>query len=440
MAYILVVDDEADIREIFELILKRSFSLDVVLAGSGSEAINVIRTRGVPKLVISDLNMADGDGIYLFTTMRESRWNVPFVICSTNAKDVKKRFPEMFGAIEKPDIIGPTIQLVDSILKQPAVQEVFAPIRISFLMRLGSTNYDLYMRLSDSNYVKVLIAGDAFVAADVERFASKNVEHLYLTTSDADSFIRAFEKNLLMVSQTATSTEDLTGITLASLETVERISRYLGWTSEVLEAARHAVGQALKTVSLEPALFKLFKQRLSNSGTRYAHHVSTLALLACAFCYRLGWVSDSTQMKLGLAALLHDLTVDDEIYEDILLWNQAAADLGDKTPEVVKYRNHPSEAANLVLGMKNLPPDVDQIILQHHEMKDGSGFPRGLNASRISPMAAVFIIVEDLINFTADAEDLKIRIQQFLKVKESKYNSGNFRKVFEAIREAATEA
>ncbi len=437
MSYLLVVDDEADIRDIFELILRRSFSLEVVLAESGNKAIEVIRTRGVPKVVISDMNMLDGDGIYLFTTMRESGWNVPFIICSTNAKEIQKKYPDMYGVIEKPDIIGPAVQMVDRLLKRSDTQPSFVAIRISFLMRLGTTSYDLYMSLSDSNFVKVLNAGDAFVVSDANRFVAKNIDYLYLSAADADLFLQNFEKNLATLSESTPSPSDLAGLTLDSLESVERMARSLGWTPDVLYAARRAIDLAVKTVSLNANLFRAYKARLSSGGGPYSRHVGMLAFLACGFCYKLGWVSESTQMKLGLAALLHDLTVDEEIYDDIILWNQAASDLADKTPAVVKYRNHPYEAASLVQSMKNIPPDVDQIILQHHEMRDGRGFPRGLNPNRISPMASVFIIVEDLINFTADAEDLDQRVQEFLKLKESQYSSGNFRKVFEAMRETA---
>ncbi len=437
MGYLLVVDDEADIRDIFELILMRSFSLEVVLVESGNKAIEVIRTRGVPKLVISDMNMLDGDGVYLFTTMRESGWNVPFIICSTNAKEIQRKHPDMYGVIEKPDIIGPVVQMVETILKRSDAKLAYVPIRVSFLMRLGTTSYDLYMGLSDSNFVKVLNAGDAFVGGDANRFVEKKTEYLYLSAADTDLFLQSFEKNLTMLSHSMRSTSDLSGLTLDSLESVERMARSLGWTPDVLHAAKHAVDLAVKTVSLESNLLRAYKMRLSSGGGHYSRHVGILAFLSCGFCYKLGWVSESTQMKLGLAALLHDLTVDEEVYNDINLWNQAASDLADKSPAVVKYRNHPIEAANLVKSMKNLPPDVDQIILQHHEMRDGLGFPRGLNPNRISPMASVFIIVEDLINFTADAVDLDTSIQEFLKLRESKYGLGNFRKVFEAMRETA---
>lgn len=51
-----------------------------------------------------------------------------------------------------------------------------------------------------------------------------------------------------------------------------------------------------------------------------------------------------------------------------------------------KYRLHPFEASKLIQSMKASPHDIDQILLQHQEKKDGSGFSLGITSSRISPL------------------------------------------------------
>ena len=437
MSYILIVDDEADIRDIYEMVLRRAFMLEIVGAQSGNKAIEIIKRNGVPEIIISDLRMPDGDGHALYKAIQDNNWNVPFVISSSESVTVlKKKFPNIAGYIEKPNIIGPVVEIVESVLGKNKVEVDYVPIRISLLLRWGSANYDLFMKLSDSRFVKVIKADEAFIPSDAERFFSKNIQHLYITSTDADAYLKNFEANITMVlNSESSSSADLTVLTLESLESVERIASTLGWTPQVLEAAKHAVNLAIKAVCLEPNILKLFKQKLSDPTSKYSSHVSLLSLLTCGIAHQLGWVSESTQMKLGLAALLHDLTLDESVYQDIFLWNQAASDLTDKTPEVQKYRNHPIEAANLVLAMKNLPSDVDQIILQHHEMKDGTGFPRGLITSRITPLACVFIIVEDLINFMEESKDFDQKINLFIKHRENKYSSGNFKKVFDAFQE-----
>lgn len=441
MNYILVVDDEADIRDVFEVILKRSFPLDVVTASSGNKALQIITEKGMPSIIISDLNMPDGDGVFLYQKIKEKKWDIPFVICSTDVGGgLKVKFPDISGFIEKPDIVTPTVKLISSVISVSKTPPEYVPVRISLLLRWGSANYNLFMKLSDSKFVKVINAGEAFIPSDAERFIQKGLHHLYITTDDADSYLKSFQTNISMLMNSGAKKQgELSIITLESLETVERISKAVGWTPEVVEAAKHAVTLATKAVSDEPNLAKLLKQKMKNPESKFSTHVSILSLITCGFCHNLGWTSESTQMKLGLAALIHDLTVEESYYADINLWNQAASS-ADKSPEAVKYRNHPADAANLVLEMKNVPADVDQIILQHHETKEGTGFPRALISSRITPMACIFIISEDLINFVDESDNMDERIQMFLKLRESKYNSGNFKKVFEAFKESVEKA
>lgn len=437
MNYILVVDDETDIRDIYEMVLSRAFPLDIISAESGKKALEIIKEKGKPEIIISDLNMPNGDGYFLYQSLKENKIDVPFVICSTDSAIVlKKRFPDIHGFIEKPKIIQPAVDIVDSVIARYKTIPHYVPIRISLLLRWGNSHADLFMKLSDQKYVKMINAGEAFIPSDAERFTAKGLQHLYITSDAAEAFLDVLQKNLnMLIESEAQPASELPVMSLESLENVERIAAILGWTGPVMHAAKKAVTLAVKAVSKEPSILKLFKQKLKDPTSNFSSHVSMQALLCCGFCHQLGWTSESAQMKLGLAALMHDITVDENAYNDIFLWNQAATDDNDKTPEVIKYRNHPSDAANLLLNLKDLPADVDQIILQHHETKDGGGFPRGLISSRISPMASLFIIVEDLINFLEESDNYEEKIELFVKHREARYSSGNFKKVFEVVRE-----
>ncbi|MCM2350382.1 MAG: response regulator [Bacteriovoracaceae bacterium] len=437
MNYILVVDDEEDIRDIYEMVLRRAFPLDVVLAASGNEALKILEERGKPQLIISDLRMPDGDGLFLRQSLLDKNYEIPFIICSTDPVHVlKRKFPGIHGYVEKPKIVGPIVELVDSVVSRYEVPPSYVPVRISFLLRLGTVHFDLYMKISESKYVKMINADEVFVQSDAERFYGKGLKHLYVLAEDADHYLTSIEKNLSALSdEEKADSSTMAVISLESIESVERLSRSLGWKEGVVEAAKNTVNLAIKVASTEPNILKLFKYKLNDAHSKYSQHVGLLALLNCGFCHQLGWISDSAQMKMGLAAIMHDITVDESVYENIELWNEAAYNSTDKSPEVLKYRNHPAEAVNLLLGIKNVPSDVDQIILQHHELKDGRGFPRGLVSSRISPYATLFIIVEDLINFLGDSHDFDVTIDLFIRHRDERYNSGNFKKVFEVLKE-----
>lgn len=440
MLYILVVDDEADIREIVEMGLSAAYPLDVALASSGKHALEIIEQRGKPEIIISDYRMPNGDGSFLFESLKKLKLDIPFVVCSANPLDeLQSVFPHVNGYVQKPKILKAILNQVDSVVARYEEAPEYVPVRIPLLLRLGQIDFDLFMRLSKKKYIKVINSGDIFLESDAKRFLNKKLTHLYISAADAEIYLKSFEKDLTLIMSTEEfSEEEQLEVSFDSIEAIERLASVMGWTPEVIETAKKSVRMAIKSITKEQTIIKLLKKKFSNHSSEYSKHVTMLSMLSCLFSHHLGWVSEATQMKLAMAALLHDVTLDEEYYSDINRWNQRAVNLADKSPETIKYRNHPIESANLVLTMKNLPPDVDQIIVQHHELKDGSGFPRGISYTRISPLTALFIITEDFVNFLENIEPLEEAIHSYISSREDVYTSGSFKKIFNGIRDSLT--
>ncbi len=85
---ILVVDDDEDLREIMTLILKGA-GLNVLSANSGIEALEVIKLSKID-LVVSDIRMPNGDGLYLLDKVRENDPKSPVVIFVTGYSDISE--------------------------------------------------------------------------------------------------------------------------------------------------------------------------------------------------------------------------------------------------------------------------------------------------------------------------------------------------------------
>jgi DNA-binding NtrC family response regulator len=81
MGRILVVDDEAGLRGMLDIILRRD-GHEVVLAANGQEAMRVLASNPGIELVLSDLRMEPVDGLALLAQVRHSHPNV-FVIIMT---------------------------------------------------------------------------------------------------------------------------------------------------------------------------------------------------------------------------------------------------------------------------------------------------------------------------------------------------------------------
>ncbi len=124
-----------------------------------------------------------------------------------------------------------------------------------------------------------------------------------------------------------------------------------------------------------------------------------LAHVASAIAIELQWNTKGTLYKLCMAAMLHDITIDsDDLAEISTLAELDAA--GDKFTEQQRQRyiNHVTHGAQVVDRLRDVPSDVANIIVQHHERPDGSGFPRGLTSTHISPLSSVFIVAHEVVH------------------------------------------
>lgn len=89
MKKILVVDDEANIRELYKVELE-DMGYEVTLSGDGMEALSLL-DRIVFDLVTLDMRMPDMDGIETLRKMKEKNSALP-VIISTAYEEYKHDF------------------------------------------------------------------------------------------------------------------------------------------------------------------------------------------------------------------------------------------------------------------------------------------------------------------------------------------------------------
>lgn len=120
---ILIVDDEADLRELIESDFERKGYV-VHGAGSGLEAWEKLRTIEVD-LVLSDLRMANGDGLALLRKVREEYPRRIPVILMTGFADTDAAQCRELGAykvIAKPFARKDLHEAVEAALAESAKQ------------------------------------------------------------------------------------------------------------------------------------------------------------------------------------------------------------------------------------------------------------------------------------------------------------------------------
>jgi len=79
---VLVVDDEQDVREILDTVLKKLDYIPFVAEG-GEEALEILRNNNID-VVLSDLYMPGMDGIELLKRVRTIKKNIVFLIITAH--------------------------------------------------------------------------------------------------------------------------------------------------------------------------------------------------------------------------------------------------------------------------------------------------------------------------------------------------------------------
>ena len=95
-------------------------------------------------------------------------------------------------------------------------------------------------------------------------------------------------------------------------------------------------------------------------------------------------------------------------FQDVALYNSPFGDLSesrpeDLHPEAFKYwQQHPLLSADLVATHTSVPDVTLQVMRQHHEKKDRSGFPNRIGGMQLHPMAEALSLINAYLDHAED--------------------------------------
>jgi putative nucleotidyltransferase with HDIG domain len=151
--------------------------------------------------------------------------------------------------------------------------------------------------------------------------------------------------------------------------------------SDIVEA-ENKILKAIKHSSL--------REWLTTVGCHHTdsyRHCLFVTGFAVAFAQHLGMREDD-QRRLVRAALLHDVG---KAFVSI--------DILDKpgpltVAQMDEMRQHPRRGYDALLAQGGFPPEMLDVVLHHHELLDGSGYPEALSGNQISDIVRLTTIVD----------------------------------------------
>jgi HD-GYP domain-containing protein (c-di-GMP phosphodiesterase class II) len=174
-----------------------------------------------------------------------------------------------------------------------------------------------------------------------------------------------------------------------SQEDIVHIGRFLDLISAMLSfySNRTLVDDFLYV--LETAV-----KSFEDTGEYYRSHSEKVEFVAVTVGEKLGLDTKSLE-KLKYAARLHDIGMIGDIY-DLTLKDLR---LSDKDYSILKY--HPLIGSTITAPIDSLNP-ISDIILQHHEFNDGTGYPHGITAENILTESKILSLSEIFVGLVSE--------------------------------------
>ncbi len=433
---ILVVDDETEIQEVIEFSFTSEIKCDIVLAASGNEAIEKLKQYDDIDMVVCDYNMPQGNGGNVYTYMMESNHEALFVFCSSDTIEQHAEFTDLdriFARISKSDIYQGVQQVIAKYNERQSTERKLEKnhsacisVGLELLKKTKTLPCNIYIELKNGKKLKIFNQGDTFTAEEYNKYAAKGIKYLLIERKNRDAYVESLCGSIhdILIDKDLEAGDKVFDAHSSILTVVKE----LGLSESLVKLTQRAVNEAISLFDDNPAFNKLEKKIFKNPENYLTAHSIALAYISSAILSKTAWSNLETRKKLVMASFLHDasIRVVDGVDQTRVL----------KEDDYLNFREHPIEAQTLLKKFKNIPPDLDRIILEHHEKPNGTGFPRQLDGTQVHPLTAIFILAHDIVDLVLQLrEDNQPITDEALHevLSMADYSIGSFKKCYDAF-------
>lgn len=433
---ILIVDDEEEIREIVSFFVESSCACDISLAVNGEEAITCLKNKKFD-LIICDYNMPVKNGGEVYKYLIESKTDCKYVMCSSDTPQIFPEFQDsthMFGNIVKPNIMNGVKEVLARLKENqenssPSPDQVYFPIGIKLLLSIRDIPVDIFIKLSEGKFIKVFSQGGVFDETDFLKYQQKDISKLYALNFTTDILVQKVQGMIEKISlahgksnkgQAVVETQDLILSTF----------KEYGFQEGLISAVELQIQDTLKICGSDKTLSLLINKMLKLKGSYISRHSFMLSAVTVSMANIVGWNSETTAQKLVISSLFHDVY----LKEDVL--NEVQELEGKKYDE--DFKTHPQKAAELLDKIPRVPPDTGRIVLEQHEVGQGSGIPRSIAVHETTPLGQLFTFSHFLVDAILESQQNGVISTEeiYQKLEKISHQSIKYKKFLALLKEA----
>ncbi|GAB4011313.1 MAG: hypothetical protein Fur0010_05470 [Bdellovibrio sp.] len=438
MAKVLIIDDEPQILEVFELILEGT-GVDLIKANSGNSAIELLKSDSTIDLVFCDYRMDDGNGSIVFQWMKKNAPNKPFVLVSTYDPQTVSGFEgfaeksELYFYVNKPFNAEKIISLVERLTKNKSEFENYIRVKLERIKKLkGDSKFSIYLKLHEEKLVKIIDESDPIDFDIVERYIRKGVIWSYVERAAAEILMQEMIEETLQLfvqMKQSNSIELKTELLNQSHENVRELVQTLGLSASTFRVVEATVQATMDYVEQTKGINQLLRL-LESKDSFISRHGILSSYLAISLLSKMDWDTKEMRKKFGIACLFQNISLDFEYLASIY-------GKGEDRFEKLHYKEknlvleHPRRSMEFLEKAQMFDSDVLNLILVHHECPNGDGFPRGIDVGQIGVKEGLMILASHLASSLLQnpGSEVSVIAQDFNEI----YNKGSLKKVYRSL-------
>ncbi len=436
---ILLAHPNTEWLEASEKVL-RDNGYDVLTADKGKAAqISISQEKFFTAIISEELQSHTGAQVLKFAKSNSTGLTIIFLaeefegdkwikLGAKNVFPLSATIDEILKAIEGGKNVGDLLAGITRREGTTAEVEVtgddadFTKIKIGEFYSSKAVLFHVFIQLKSGKYVKILHAGDTFDQERIDKYKNeKKVEFLWFNTADRAKYIK-YQSHLT----TKIIAADKVPVELKSRFLKNVTSKYIeevmaeGLKPQIVEQGKEICEQVYNLVEKDKNLYRLLRS-FQDFDPNSVEHSYLVTLYTAAIIKQFEWQSQATIETASMACMFHDIG---KMKMPEKLLNTRP---GDMSPEELElYHNHPVLGAEMVDGNNLINNSVKQIIIQHHEYFDGSGFPFQKKGNKILTLANIISLVDDFVHLMIQKKMKPTDALKFILMdpnKVAKYNT-----------------
>lgn len=371
--------------------------------------------------VVMNLDLEVYNGIQLLKYIRLSCPQTKVVVVSDgknalldfNLTDDVIRKMGAIGHVQKPTRAQQVLKLIDdyvdfsqrdkklnSEVAAPNLQapitmgdDKFTRIKLDELFTGSHLIFDIYVRLGQNKFLKLFNQGEFFKEGRLKKYVTEKNSYLYFLTSERRHYMQYMnELASKVVNKPMVETEIKLNLMKGVVEKYVEEAFTVGLKPSLLEYSKTICDNLYDTVKSSPDLYLVMRNFELADESEYSHAFVS-AFFSVMVLKQFSWQTPKSVETMTLGAFFHDIGLI-KIPKGL-----KDMDLSKMTPtQKTTYHSHCEVGVNMLPQNPLMSAAVKQIIYQHHELSDGTGFPSRLSDHKIFPMAKIL----SLVNYFSD--------------------------------------